>query len=178
MARPHSRGILIVVGALVALAGLPAAAPAAIAGAAQHGCALKGGKQRQYFQPVGGTHSYPTNFAHRIGGRYPNTTSQTIRPPIPKGRYNLVVGTYDSHHPGNPKHVIEQWHAEFLSSTTVVARTRRTPDLPTRRKADSWNMGQITLSGSATRVRAIHDPSDGSNHGFVPWFVEFQCRQA
>jgi hypothetical protein len=167
--------VLVVVVALLALAGLPAAAPAAAAAVAPPGCGLNGGTQRQYFQPVGGTNSYPTNFAHRIGGKYPRATSQTIGPPIPAGTYNLVVGTYDSHHPGNPKHVTEQWRAEFLNGDTLVAQTRRTPDLPTRRKADSWAMGQITLSGSATLVRAVHDPSDGSNHGFVPWFVEFQC---
>jgi hypothetical protein len=176
--RPTARvrsSILVVVVALVALGGFPAAAPAGAAAPAPPGCGLSGGAQRQYFEPVGGTRSYPTNLAHRIGGRYADTTAQTFGAPIPPGTYHLVVGTYDSHHPGNPKHVTEQWRAEFLNGDTVVAQTGRTPDLPTSRKADAWDMGQITLSASATLVRAVHDPSDGTNHGFVPWFVEFRC---
>jgi hypothetical protein len=190
MARVPGRSVLVAVVALVGAVGPPSAAwsaPADIvvvnaagspsAPALLAACGLTGGKQqRQYFEPVGGSNSYPTNFKHRIGGRYPKTTSQTINGPIPPGTYDLVMGTYDSHHPANPRDVVEQWHAEFFNGTTRVApATRRTPDLPTKLKAASWKMGQITLSASANLIRAVHDPSDGSNHGFVPWFVEFQC---
>lgn len=188
MARVRGR-ILVLLVALLAVAGHPGAAQAATeafpqvadatgstALALPAACGLIGGRQRQYFQPVGGANSYPTNFNHRIGGKFPKTTSQTIGPPIPAGTYNLVLGTYDSHHPTNPRDVTEQWHAEFFNGSTRVApATRRTPDLATKLKADSWSMGQITLSGSAALVRAVHDPSDGTNHGFVPWFAEFQC---
>lgn len=124
------------------------------AGPSPAGC---GGDYANSFGSVG----FDTVIGNKILSSGPTSATYGLGSPIPAGTYQLSAVSYDGYtdRANSAGQGNEQWYAELLDgSGNVLATTGTTGDLADGVAEATWSgsVGEVTISGTATQIRAVH----------------------
>lgn len=108
-----------------------------------------------------GSVAFDNVIGNKLLSSSPTSATYGLGSPIPPGTYTLSAVSYDGFtgRAGDAGQGNEQWFAELLDgSGNVLATSGVTGDLADGVEEASWSggIGQVTINGTATQIRAVH----------------------